>query len=421
MGRTPWSARVPLDPLFRVSVLDMPKALFLSPESPYPAIGGGPLRSASLLEYLKQHFSVHAIVFLQEGDADPAGLVRVDRLDVLELARHSKSAVARVARNSIRMMRNRPPLVDRFSGFEDAIGKLVAGQKYEAAVIEHFWCAPYVEQLRPASKRVILDLHNIESAWHRTLAKRERGARALALRRFATACVALERQWLPKFDHLLVTSAEDAEVARGMTQGAGVTVYPNALPQIPLPALGEREEIVFSGNLEYAPNIQAVRFFHGEIWPALRSRWPVLKWKIVGKHPEAIQALVGGDPRIELTGFVEDAVTALGTAKVAVVPVLAGSGTRVKILESWAAGTAVVSTSLGAAGLEARDGEQLLLADDPGSFAGAVSQLLASPGRRKEMGNAGRKFYEEHFTWPAAWRSLEGVFGNDMAPDRSKP
>ena len=190
MGRTPWSARVPLDPLFRVSVLDMPKALFLSPESPYPAIGGGPLRSASLLEYLKQHFSVHAIVFRQEGDADPASLVRVDRLDVLELARHSKSAVARVARNSIRMMRNRPPLVDRFSGFEDAIGKLVAGQKYEAAVIEHFWCAPYVEQFRPASKRVILDLHNIESAWHRTLAKRERGARALALRRFATACVA---------------------------------------------------------------------------------------------------------------------------------------------------------------------------------------------------------------------------------------
>jgi polysaccharide biosynthesis protein PslH len=398
----------------------MPKALFLSPESPYPAIGGGPLRSASLLEYLSRRFSVHAIVFRQEGDPDPADLIRVDRLDALELERHSKSAVARVARNSIRMVRNRPPLVDRFSGFEDAIGKLVAGQQYDVAVVEHFWCAPYVEQLRPTSRRVILDLHNIESAWHRTLAEQERGARALALRRFATACVALERQWLPKFDHLLVTSAEDAEVARGMAQGAGVTVYPNALPEIPLPALGEREEIVFSGNLEYAPNIQAVRFFHGQIWPALRSRWPALKWKIVGKHPEAIQAMVGGDPRIELTGFVEDAVTALATAKAAVVPVLAGSGTRVKILEAWAAGTAVVSTSLGAAGLNGRSGEHLLVADDPGSFARAVSELLASPGRRKEIGIAGRKFYEEHFTWPAAWRSLEGVFGNDMAPDRSK-
>lgn len=398
----------------------MPSALFLSPESPYPAIGGGPLRSASLLEYLSRHFSVHAIVFREAGDPDPAGLISVDRVDVLELPRHSKSAVARAARNSIRMARNRPPLVDRFSGFEDAIRKLVHGQQYDAAVIEHFWCAPYVEQLRPCSQRVILDLHNIESAWHRSLGELERGARALALRRFATASVALERQWLPKFDHLLVTSAEDADAARGLAPGTGVSVYPNALPEMPLRALGEREEIVFSGNLEYAPNIQAVRFFHGQIWPALRSRWPLLEWKIVGKHPEAIRDMVGGDPRIQLTGFVEDAVAALATAKVAVVPVQAGSGTRVKILEAWAAGTAVVSTSLGAAGLNCRNGEHLLLADGPGSFERAVSQLLESPGKRQEMGSAGRKFYEKHFTWPAAWRTLEGVFGNDMAADRSK-
>jgi polysaccharide biosynthesis protein PslH len=401
----------------------MPKALFLSPESPYPAIGGGPLRAASLLEYLSRHFSVHAIVFQQEGDTDPARFIpadRLEKLDVLQLTRHSKSALARAARNSVRLLRNRPPLVDRFSGFEHAIEKLVAGQQYDAAFVEHFWCAPYVEQLRPNSKLVILDLYDIESAWHRSLAEQESGARALALRRFATASVALERQWLPKFDHLLVTSAEDAGMARELAPGPGITIYPNALPEIPLPVRMEREEIVFSGNLEYAPNIMAVRFFYDHIWPGLRARWPVLKWKIVGKHPDAIQAIVAGDPRIELTGFVEDAVASLAAAKVAVVPVQAGSGTRVKILEAWAAGTAVVSTGLGAAGLKCRDGEHLLVADDPGSFAGAVSQLLASAAKRKEIGSAGRKFYEEHFTWPAAWRTLEGVFGNDMAPDRSK-
>jgi glycosyltransferase involved in cell wall biosynthesis len=396
------------------------KALFLSPESPYPMMGGGPLRSASLLEYLSHHFSVHGIVFRQDGDPDPerfipAGLL--EKLDVLELTRHSKSAIARVARNSIRMVRNRPPLLDRFSGFDDAIGKLIAGQQYDAAVVEHFWCAPYVEQLRPYSKRVILDLHNIESVWHRSLADLEHGARALALRRFATASVALERQWLPQFDHLLVTSADDAKTARGLAPATGVTVYPNALPLIPLPERAEREEIVFSGNLEYAPNILAVRFFHDRIWPQLRSRWPVLKWKIVGKHPEAIQTIVGGDSRIELTGFVADAVAALATAKVAVVPVLAGSGTRVKILEAWAAGTAVVSTTLGAAGMECRSGEHLLLADDLGSFAGAVSELLSSAASRNQIGAAGRKFYEERFTWPAAWRILDGVVGNDMVPE----
>jgi glycosyltransferase involved in cell wall biosynthesis len=396
-----------------------PRALFLSPESPYPSIGGGPLRSASLLEYLAHHFSVHAIVFRQDGDPDPARFIpagKVEKLDVLELPRHSKSALARAARNSMRMFRNRPPLFDRFSGFHDAIGKLVAGQQYDAAVIEHFWAAPYVEQLRPHSKPVILDLHNIESLWHRSLADLEHGARALALRRFATSSVALERQWLPKFDHLLVTSAEDAAAVHEMAPAAGVTVYPNALPEIPLPLRMEREEIVFSGNLEYTPNILAVRFFHDRIWPGLRSRWPVLKWKIVGKHPEAIQAIVRDDPRIQLTGFVEDAVAALATAKVALVPVLAGSGTRVKILEAWAAGTAVVSTTLGAAGLGCRSGEHLLLVDDPGSFADAVSGLLASAAARSEIGSAGRKFFEERFTWPAAWRTLETI----LPPDRSK-
>lgn len=396
-----------------------PKALFLSPESPYPTIGGGPLRSASLLEYLSQRFSVHAIVFRQDGDADPARGIpagMVERLDVLDLPRHSKSPMARTVRNSIRLFRNRPPLWDRFSGFSTAIPRLIQGQQYEAAILEHFWCAPYLEQLRPHAKRVILDLHNIESVWHRSLADLESGARALALRRFATVSVALERQWLPEFDHLLVTSAEDARAARELAPAAKVTVYPNALPLIPSPERREREEIVFSGNLEYAPNILAVRFFHDRIWPELRARWPALKWKILGKHPEAIQSIVAGDERIELTGWVEDAVASLGTSKVAVVPVLGGSGTRVKILEAWAAGTAVVSTPLGAAGLGCRDGEHLLLASDPGNFAGAVSQLLGSPDARAQIGMAGRKFYEEHFTWPAAWRTLNNLFGNDGTP-----
>jgi glycosyltransferase involved in cell wall biosynthesis len=124
---------------------------------------------------------------------------------------------------------------------------------------------------------------------------------------------------------------------------------------------------------------------------------------------------VSGDPRIELTGFVEDAVASIAAARVAVVPVLAGSGTRVKILEAWAAGTAVVSTTLGAEGLGCSDGEHLLLADDPGSFAGAVTQLLESGAAREKIGAAGRKLFEDRFTWPAAWRSLDAVFGNDMA------
>ncbi len=394
-----------------------PKALFLSPEAPYPMIGGGPLRSASLLEYLLRHYSVHVIVFHQNGDPDPMQAMpveRLEKLDVLELPHHSKHALARAARNSVRMFRQRPPLLDRFSGFSEEIAQLVAGREYETAIIEHFWCAPHVEQLRPRSRRVILDLHNIESEWHRRLAAFEAPAKAFALRRFATASVVLERKWLPAFDRLLVASEQDAEVARGIVPSANVTVYPNALPELPPPPRQERDEIVFSGNLEYAPNIMAVRYFHDHIWPSLRSRWPALKWKIVGKNPEAVRNIVHRDPRIELTGFVEDAIAFLSTAKVAVVPVLAGSGTRVKILEAWAAGTAVVSTTLGAEGLECRDGEHLLLADSPYGFSEVVSKLLDSEERRHQIAAAARKLYDERFTWPAAWQRLECMFGNDV-------
>jgi polysaccharide biosynthesis protein PslH len=397
------------------------KALFLSPEAPYPAIGGGPLRSASLLEYLASQFSVHAIVFRQPGDPGPALAVpagRIAKLDVLDLPFHSKHPVARSLRNARRLFRNTPPLVDRFAGFESAIAALLSGNRYECAIIEHSWCAAYLEQLRPHAKRVVLDLHNLESLWHQSMAAHESPLRAWALRRFATASVALERKWWPRFDSILTTSTADAAFVRKIARDVPIAIFPNALPEVPGPVRCERQEIVFSGNIEYAPNAQAIRFFQRDIWPSLRARWPDLRWKIVGKNPDAVSALVRGDPRIEMTGFVEDAVTTLSQAQVAVVPLLSGSGTRIKILEAWAAGTAVVSTTLGAAGLEGCDGEHLLLADRPDHFADAVSRLLASPPERARIGAAGRRLYEQSYTWPAAWRSLDSVFGNEPVPEK---
>jgi len=395
-----------------------PKALFLSAEAPYPAVGGGPLRSASLLEYLARRYAVHAIVFRQAGEADPDLAIppgRVERLDVIDLPYHSKHPLARAVRNAFRIVRNRPPLVDRFSGSARQVSTLLAGEQYETVIIEHFWCAPYIEQVRPHCKNAILDLHNIESVWHRSLADSESALRAWALRRFATASVALERKWLPKFDCILATSTVDAELARQLGPGVNVSVYPNALPETPQPCRQERPEIVFSGNLEYPPNISAIRFFHQSIWPVLQSRCPEVKWRIVGKNPDAIRPFVAGEPRIQVTGFVEDAVAVLAECQVAVIPLLAGSGTRVKILEAWAAGTPVVSTTLGAQGLDCADGTHLLLADEPCRFADSVSRLLASPLDRLRIGSAGRQLFEERYTWPAAWKTLDSIFGNSHA------
>lgn len=389
-----------------------PRALFLAAEAPYPTVGGGPMRATSVLEYLAARFSVHGIFFREPGAPDPAAAVPAGKLvhaDVIDLPFHSKGTLARATRNAWRLARNQPPLIDRFAGFGAQIARCVQGQRYEAAFIEHFWCAPYVEQLRPVARRVIVDVYNVESAWHQSMANSERGALGWAHRRFAHASVASERRWFPCFDRILTTSCDDARLVQAISPAAKVTVYPNAVPYMAAPARPERFEIVFSGNLEYAPNIQAVRFFHRDIWPALKARWPGLRWKILSRNAGAFRDLPATDPQIEITGFVEDAVAVIAEAQVAVVPLLAGSGTRIKILEAWAAGTPVVSTTIGAEGLEFRDGEHLILADDAGQFAEAVSRLLGSPADRTRLGAAGRGLYEERYTWPAVWKALDHV------------
>jgi glycosyltransferase involved in cell wall biosynthesis len=159
--------------------------------------------------------------------------------------------------------------------------------------------------------------------------------------------------------------------------------------------------------MEYHPNSSAVRFFRFEVWPRLRERWPGLVWRLVGKNPAAVEAYTSGDPRIEVLGEVEDAVKELARARVAVVPLLAGSGTRLKILEAWSAALPVVSTTLGAEGIGAHSEKHLLLADGAGEFADAVSRLLACPDLRKEVGDAGRSLLEKEFTWENAWKKLD--------------
>jgi len=386
-----------------------PAALLLAPEAPYPLAGGGALRTASLLEYLARRYALHLIVFQQPGRPSPASLLPaglVPQVTVIPLPATGRGAVSRAVRNAARLARGVPPLVDRFAGFGRQIEQAVEGRRYEVSLIEHSWCAPYWEQIAPVCRRTVLDLHNIESVLHARCAAAEGGAVGLAHRIFAEASAAFEAQWLPRFDQVLAPSPVDAAAVAGIAPGAHVRVYPNAIPLSPVPAKAEEQAIVFSGNFEYHPNLSAVGFFAQQIWPALRDRWPQLEWRLVGRAPESVAKLVAG-PRVQLRGPVQDAVAELARAQVAVVPLLAGSGTRFKILEAWAAALPVVSTSIGAEGLPARDGEHLLLADTPEAFIAAVSRLLTCKDLRSALGNSGRKLLEKDFTWVSAWINLD--------------
>jgi polysaccharide biosynthesis protein PslH len=359
-------------------------ALFLSPELPVAGAGGGGLRSASLLEYLRRRHAVRVVSFT--------------------LPEHSKSLPARAWRNGWRLVRNRPPLFDRYSGFEAQLAPALNGLHYRAAVIEHFWCATYARCLRPHCELLVLDLHNIESELARSHALAARGVESAAFSRFAAAYQRLEREWLPQFDVVLVASEPD----RRRIHHGNVHVYPNALPEIECPSIPEMGCIVFSGNLEYHPNVEAVRWFHARIWPRVRASLQDIEWRLVGRNAHAINGLVSGEG-IRVIGPVDDAVLALAEASVCVVPLLSGSGTRFKILEAWAAARAVVSTTLGAEGLDAKPGEHLLIADEPEAFAAAIVRLMENPGLRRRLGESGRALYLDRYTWSAAWRALEAA------------
>lgn len=386
-----------------------PSALVLSPEAPYPLHGGGALRTASLIRYLVRHYEVDLIVFREPSAPDPlaslpSGLVR--SVHVIQLPHHGNTASARVVRNGVRLLRGVPPLVDRFSGCEKQLAAATRGRHYHIAVAEHFWCAPYADQLARLSGRTVLNLHNIESVLHAGCALTEPWIAATAHRHFQAICLRLEKRWLPRFSCLLAASEQDARRVRDICPQANVTVYRNALPWAPLPQRAEENIIAFSGNLEYHPNQTAVRFFSERIWPRLRQRWPELVWRLIGKNPHAVAQYTGGDARIQVTGPVEDAVTELAAAKVVVSPLLTGSGTRLKILEAWAAARPVVSTRIGAEGLTARDGENILLADNAEEFSAAISHLLENSPLRRHLGGNGRSEFETNYTWEAAWRDL---------------
>jgi glycosyltransferase involved in cell wall biosynthesis len=357
------------------------RALFLTPEEPRAGTGGGGLRSASLLEYLRRGYDVRVATF--------------------DLPHHSRAFAARAWRNSVRLLRGVPPLVDRFSGYQQQISPYF-DRRYRVAVIEHFWCAPYAEEIRPHCDVLALDLHNVESELAATHAQATKGPEAMLHRRFAEAYRRLEEQWIPKFDVVLTASEAD----RIRIAHPNALVYPNALPWIGVPAVEAENCVIFSGNLEYHPNIEAVRWFAREIWPPLRANNDGLIWKLVGRNQEAVRSLVGSDPRIALTGPVDDAVAEIARARVVVVPLLSGSGTRFKIIEAWAAKRAVVSTPIGAEGLEAQDGKHLLLAKE--NFAQAVQKLLNNPRQAAALAESGRTLYEQKYTWPAAWKKLEG-------------
>ncbi len=297
----------------------------------------------------------------------------------------------------------------------EALETALARDPYDIVQIEGIEMFSYLRIIRAfpdGPKYIVMDWHNIESElMHRYSLTAKTPFHRLYLLRAASQFKKIECEILDNCDlNLVMSEREGKDLLRRRPQSR-VMVLENgvSLEEFAVPAKdrddrrlwANRHRVLFVGSMDYHPNIDAVRYFADEIWPALQRQLPSAVFTIVGRNPpEKVRALARRTA-IEVTGTVPDVRPYYREAFVAVVPLRMGAGTRLKILEAMAAGLPVVSTALGAEGLAAQPGVQLELAEGPSEFCSRVTELRHNYPRWRELSIAGRKLVASTYDWRA--------------------
>jgi glycosyltransferase involved in cell wall biosynthesis len=212
-----------------------------------------------------------------------------------------------------------------------------------------------------------------------------------------------------RFDINIVMSRPDERALAAQVPGVRTAVVPNGVDVeyfTPDPSQ-ETAALVYTGGMNMFANRDAVLFFLNEVFPMVAARVPDVQFYAVGQDPPAeLQAIAERDPRVHVTGKVRDIRPFVWKSAVYVVPLRVGGGTRLKVLDAMAMGKAMVSTSIGCEGIDVRDGEHLVKADTPRTFADATVSLLQDPSRRLALGRAARALAEQRYAWPVIGRQL---------------
>jgi glycosyltransferase involved in cell wall biosynthesis len=228
-----------------------------------------------------------------------------------------------------------------------------------------------------------------------------------------------ERRACQTADRVVAVSKTDAQVLRELVPGLEPVVVPNGVdmerhsgPIPPLDAeLGpSKQDLVFTGKMDFRPNVDAVLWFAQEVLPLIHLEAPEVRFWVVGMNPHPRLAPLAADPAVKLTGWVEHVRPYIARAAVYVVPLRIGGGTRLKILQAMAMSKAIVSTALGCEGFDLVPDQELVIADTPAEFATAVLNLLQDPARRERLGHAARSFAGMRYDWRIIVPKLEEAF-----------
>jgi sugar transferase (PEP-CTERM/EpsH1 system associated) len=376
------------------------KVLVLSAEPPYPPThGGARLKLCNVLKFLNERHELTLLTFLETPD----------ERDYLPALKEICSKVRVFDRKPISAP---PTLRERFQApfykmayteeMAAAIQRELRESDFDLVHVDMAHMAVYTPLLR--GKRKLLAAHDSQ-----TLSRQSRLPLAttfgekLRARWELGRVRSFEQTFFPEYDECVVVAEEDRATLRWLCPTLRVEIIPNGIDLDffrPTPReLEETNRLVFTGTMDFRPNVDAAKWFVAEILPLIRKQHPDAIFQVIGRNPtEDVRALakVNG---VEVTGFVADFRPLVARASVYVCPLRVGSGMKNKTLEAMAMGKAIVTTSEGASGIGGREGVEFVIAEDAGAFAQGVTRLMDDPMARARLGTAGRIFAEVNYSW----------------------
>lgn len=387
------------------------KILLLTPDSPFPSASGAAIRNFGIIRGLHQHG--HQVTLLSYADdiRGPATSPLNDfchAVALLPIPRHSKTKrVWKLVTSAQADMEHRL----YSEAYQQQLKRVLNDSSFDIIQFSGLELGCMLPQIL-AQKRgavVIYDALNAEAELQRLVAAVDRrrpgrlpvalysSLQARRLRRF-------EREICRSVDAVLAVSEEDrAHLKRH--NGAPLYLMPNGISADDYaPPSGKARghaQLVFTGKMDYRPNVDAIEWFAGDVFPHIQSAHPATTLAIVGRNPHQRILDLAATPSIGVTGWVESVLPYLHSATVYIAPLRMGSGTRLKILEAMAAGCVIVSTNIGASGLHPDLRAAMLLADDAEAFAQAVTSLLDDPDLRNKLGTKARAAVRGRYDWSA--------------------
>jgi glycosyltransferase involved in cell wall biosynthesis len=313
-----------------------------------------------------------------------------------------------------------------------------ADPPFDAVHADQLWMAPYalLAQEAPSVGRpfLVLDQHNAVFQVPRRLTEHEpNGVKRALLALEVQKLKRFEARICRRFDHVVWVSEEDRGAVDAVTPQSTaslrdhrrstvipICVDPDEQPVVPRRADAHR--VTFLGGLHWPPNAAGIVWFAREIWPRVRSAIPSAVLTVIGKDPSpALLAVAEQTGGIDVPGYVDVLAPYLADTAAFVVPLQAGGGVRVKILDAWCWGLPVVSTAIGAEGLAARGEENLLLGDTPSAFAEATIRILREPELSRRLAAEGRRTVESTYAWRTIYRQWRHVYAGQTTPDQTTP